>query len=468
MLQRFSTNYAILSAMLDISLTVFAFALAAAIRTHLPVSTFVRPYAPLDIPTSLYVAISALWLLSFLLASAYDPRYVYRVVDELARVAFATGIAALLLAGLLFLSLRGLSRGLFVIFIVVDLMLLLGWRLLARITFRLHRYPATEQRVLIVGASTTALQVGNIIRQHSWMGLNLIGYLDHVPDQLSSNTDVLGSVKDARQVVLDKEITSVIIALPQEGYSQVNELITAVWDLPLSVRVIPDFFSVSLQKATTENFCGLPMINLRAPVLNDVQQLMKRSFDLVISGLFLLLVAPLLAAIAVAIKLDSPGPVIFRQRRIGENGVSFNILKFRTMVVAAEKQEKQMALQDGRGELLYKRPNDPRVTRVGGWLRRWSLDELPQLVNVLRGEMSLVGPRPELPWLVACYETEQYQRLTVPPGITGLWQVNGRATRPMHLHTEDDLFYIQNYSLLMDISILLKTPLVVLRGKGAF
>jgi len=168
------------------------------------------------------------------------------------------------------------------------------------------------------------------------------------------------------------------------------------------------------------------------------------------------------------IKLDSRGPVLFRQKRAGENGRLFEMIKFRTMVENAEELRHMVEKTDQNGELLHKHPNDPRVTTVGKFLRRFSLDELPQIFNVVRGEMSLVGPRPEMPYLVERYKPWQRTRFAVPQGITGWWQVNGRSDKPMHLHTEDDLYYVQHYSLWLDIQILIKTAWIVIRGRGAF
>jgi lipopolysaccharide/colanic/teichoic acid biosynthesis glycosyltransferase len=166
--------------------------------------------------------------------------------------------------------------------------------------------------------------------------------------------------------------------------------------------------------------------------------------------------------------LDSPGPVFFRQKRYGENGRIFEMYKFRTMSVGAEEKIHEVARTTEDGNLIHKYPDDPRVTNVGKFLRRYSLDELPQLLNVLKGDMSLVGPRPELPWLVDRYDSWQRKRFAVPQGITGWWQINGRSDKPMHLNTEDDLYYVYNYSLWLDIQILLRTPWVVVRGRGAF
>jgi lipopolysaccharide/colanic/teichoic acid biosynthesis glycosyltransferase len=178
--------------------------------------------------------------------------------------------------------------------------------------------------------------------------------------------------------------------------------------------------------------------------------------------------APFLLIIAVAIKIDSSGPVIYKSRRVGENGRLFWMYKFRSMKKDADQHLDKVTKTDAQGNLVHKTPDDPRVTRVGRFLRRTSFDELPQLFNVLKGEMSLIGPRPEIPALVERYEPWQRKRFAVPQGMTGWWQVNGRSDKPMHLHTEDDLYYVQNYSLFLDLTILLKTIWVVLRGKGAY
>jgi lipopolysaccharide/colanic/teichoic acid biosynthesis glycosyltransferase len=203
-------------------------------------------------------------------------------------------------------------------------------------------------------------------------------------------------------------------------------------------------------------------------VISSRQRVAKRLIDLSFAFLLAVLAAPLMAAVACAIWLERDGPILFRQQRVGEGGRLFTMYKFRTMIPGAEQQQWAVGRPSETGSIIYKTAADPRVTRLGRWLRRTSLDELPQLWNVLRGDMSLVGPRPELPWLVAQYERWQYRRLAVPQGMTGLWQVRGRSQNPMYLFTEMDIQYVDNYSIWLDLSILVKTPLVVLRGIGAY
>ena len=208
------------------------------------------------------------------------------------------------------------------------------------------------------------------------------------------------------------------------------------------------------------------MSNLNPPRLTKKQRLVKRVFDLIASILMLIVCLPLMLLIAIAIRIDSPGPVLLKQKRVGENGNLFGMYKYRSMAKEAMDQIEKPG-QTHRNQ-THKFPEDPRTTQVGRLLRRSSLDELPQLFNVIKGEMSLVGPRPELPIYVDQYQSWQKTRLTYPQGMTGWWQINGRNLQPMYQYTEYDLYYIQHYSFWLDLTIFMKTIWVVIRGKGAF
>lgn len=215
------------------------------------------------------------------------------------------------------------------------------------------------------------------------------------------------------------------------------------------------------------------MINTIHPnekeVLLPHQRLLKRLIDIGISAILLVGLSPLLLLIIIAIRIDSKGSILFKQKRIGEGGIPFEIYKFRSMVVNAPKAQVAVNTRDTAGNLIHKQQNDPRVTRVGRIIRKTSLDELPQFLNILKGDMSVVGPRPEMPWMVEDhYQPWQHGRFAVPQGLTGWWQINGRSDKPMHLHTHEDLEYIRNYSVWLDIYIILKTPWVIVRGKGAY
>lgn len=226
--------------------------------------------------------------------------------------------------------------------------------------------------------------------------------------------------------------------------------------------------NLSEKARTHKDALAFQVDEIKATGLTSRQRMVKRAFDFTVALIVLILILPVLLMLAIAIRLDSEGPVFFKQVRIGENGKPFKMYKFRSMVVNAEKLQTQINQTDIDGNTIHKMRNDPRVTRIGRIIRKTSLDELPQFINVLRGDMSLVGPRPELPWLVEEYEPWQRQRFAVPQGITGWWQVNGRSDKPCHLNTDQDIYYIQNYSFLLDIKILLMTVPALLQGKGAF
>ena len=372
----------------------------------------------------------------------------------------------------LYLTYRDVPRLLFVYFVVLDVFFLLMLRLTLRIGFRIAGARRMQEvRVLIVGAGKVGRQVAQEIQTQSWTGLTLVGYLDDDPTKQESvleGAPVLGQLEAANRLVQSQRIDEVILALPLRAHGPLEDLVLALQTLPVRVRVVPDFFDLAIFRATIEDFGGIPLIGLRDPAIDGYNRTIKRAFDLVIATLGLLLVWPIMLLVAVAIKLDSPGPVFFKQSRVGENARVFTMIKFRSMVVDAEQRQAEVMKTTDNGVVMHKTANDPRITRVGHFIRRTSLDEIPQLFNVLKGDMSLVGPRPELPFLVERYERWQRQRFAVPPGITGWWQINGRSDKLMHLHTEDDLYYIRNYSPLLDLQILWRTIAVVLRGRGAY
>jgi exopolysaccharide biosynthesis polyprenyl glycosylphosphotransferase len=451
----------ILAMLADAVSVVLAFRLAVLLRDVLPLGKEIPEWA--TIPAPVLPLAACIWLLSALLFSVYDPK---RRLDELQNVVTGAFFALLVLAGALYFSFRDVSRLLVVYFAVLALAGALGWRLAARLLRRGRARRA--QRVLVVGADEIGAQVGSMVAEYAWTGLKLVGFVaDETPAQPPPGP-ILGRLNDVQRIVAERHIDEVIITLPFAAYDRLNALILDLGALPVQVRIAPNYLNLVLYRATVQNFSGMPLINLRDPALTSYQRVVKRAFDLAITLAALPLVVPPALVIAWLIGLDSPGPVIFRQRRVGENGRLFTMYKFRTMHADAADQPASPPVTDNLGRIVYKVEDDPRVTRVGRVLRRTSLDELPQLWNVLRGDMSLVGPRPEMPWLVEKYEPWQRKRFAIPQGMTGWWQVNGRADKPMYLHTEDDLYYIQNYSLLLDIVILWRTVFVVLRRRGAF
>lgn len=470
MFRRFSTNFALLSIGLDALLTALGLYLAARLRPAFnPLDRVQDLPAPVVLPGELYFIFPLVWVLVNLLFSVYDGRRNLKVIDEYGSLTLAALMAGVSMAGVLYLTYREVSRFLFVLFCLLTWLMMLAWRAVARGLFRLHWLgPAQARRILILGAGSVGRRLAEQIERQADFGMKLVGYLDDDLAKVRERAEVLGPLDQAREVIERLEVEDVVMALPLSAHRRLNQVVSELHDLPVRVWIIPDYFSLTLHRAAVEEFAGIPMLDLRAPALSEYQRMIKRAFDLALVILTLPLSLPLMGIIAAAVWLDSGAPVFYLAQRVGENGRIFKMIKFRTMVTGADRLNGQVGFVNGGGQWVHKVRNDPRVTRVGCVLRRTSLDELPQLINVLRGEMSLVGPRPEMPELVKNYEPWQRKRFTVPQGITGWWQVNGRSDRPMHLNTQDDLYYVQHYSLWLDLQILARTAWTVLRGKGAY
>lgn len=458
-------------AVVDLLVTVFALYVANIVRLF-----DWLPFEDLDVhvaPGWLYPLVCIVWLTVFSYYGVYDRRTPTPLSKRSLSIIKSVLVSTLLLAGALYFSFRELSRGYFLIFVVINIASLLGWRYLFRV---IRSVPWVNQlvpngdgkrRVLIVGANATSEEIVSQFVQKQYEAIDIVGIVDDVSDA-SVATRLLGRIESVRDLVVSHNIHDVIVALSEEQNDKLSSLILSLEDLPVVVRVIPDYRSMSMFKTQAEEFGGIALMNLRAPALDSVQRLYKRLFDIVVSLFAIAFLTPVFLITAVLVKMESAGPVFFCQQRIGENGRRFRMFKFRSMVQNAEAiQSSVNQIGDG-GVILHKSQNDYRVTRVGRFIRSKSIDELPQLFNVLLGDMSLVGPRPELPWLVDQYDRFQRRRFAVPQGITGWWQINGRSDRPLHLNTGDDLYYINNYSFWLDLFILFKTPKVVLTGKGAF
>ncbi len=472
MFHRVTKNLTFLTFTSDVALTLIALYLAKILRLTLPYGIDTAPHF-LQFSPTLFPIVAVIWIVVFSVMPVYDPRRTYRAVDDIQWTVLAIGFATLVFAGVTYFFFRDLSRFLFLYFFLLDVLFLVGMRVILRIIFRLWRggYPGAKTRILILGAGRIGQRMANLLRDYSWFGVEVVGFLDDddsKADALNGYGEYLGTLDRAPEVVLQQQVDDVIVALPLHAHNRLVDIVHQLQNLSVSVRVIPDLFELSFVKTTVENFDGIPLIGLRDSVMTPFQRTAKRIFDIVIGSIMLLVAAPVMALVALAIKLDSPGPIFFLQKRIGENGRVFKMIKFRSMVQDADERKDEVISYTDDGKLLFKKADDPRITRVGKFIRRTSLDELPQLINVLKGDMSLVGPRPEMPWLVDLYEPWQYKRFAVPQGITGWWQVNGRSDKPMHLHIDEDLYYIQHYSLLLDVFILWKTFAAVVKRSGAY
>jgi exopolysaccharide biosynthesis polyprenyl glycosylphosphotransferase len=474
-----ATSYLTTLFILDILWVQASLQLAMQLRYTLPFGNVVLPgWAPILFyaPTLwLHAIVLIIWTLSLSFGSLYVARRVAYWGEEFQRLILAHSVASLVLAGLLYLAKAELPRLTFVYFYILGLVLMLASRALLRFWRHLHRQEAVNRtRIVIAGDGPAAQTLIDQVRKLRWPGLQLVGVLrseEMSTETLQSNVQglpVLGDLEDAEMVARASQVDVVVVALPRTAHQELAGLVMRLNRLPVRLYIAPDYFDLAFHDATIERLGPVPLIGLRDPAIDGMQRIMKRLMDITLSAIGLMILAPVFAAIALAVKLEDKGPVIYHTLRVGENGRVFGMLKFRSMSIDAERIQAQVNRQDESGVLIHKRPDDPRVTRVGRILRRTSLDELPQLVNVLAGDMSLVGPRPELPWLVDRYSPWQHKRFAVPQGMTGWWQINGRSDNPMHMHTDQDLYYIQHYSLWLDIQILWRTIAVVLRGRGAY
>jgi exopolysaccharide biosynthesis polyprenyl glycosylphosphotransferase len=417
-------------------------------------------------------ALPVLWWASVLLAGGYDSRFIGLGSDEFRRVLNA---AVSLIAGVAILSYSAkldLARGYMAIALPSATILDLAGRYCLR--KRLHKMRGRGsciRRVIAVGHTTAVADLVTTLRRESYHGLSVVATcLAAAADaEQVAGVPVAGGLASVATAVRRFGADTVaVLACPEMDGSRLRELAWELEKTGTDLCVAAALLDVAGPRTTIRPVAGLPLLHLDHPELAGGKQVVKGLFDKVFAASALILLAPLFAAIALVIGFTDRGPVFFRQTRVGKDGRTFTLYKFRTMVVDAERRKPMLASRNEASDVLFKIRRDPRVTRPGTWLRRWSLDELPQLVNVLLGDMSLVGPRPALPQEAACYGDLMRRRLAVTPGITGLWQVSGRSDLPWEEAVRLDLRYVENWSLALDLQILWKTGSVVCRGSGAY
>ncbi|HEX5712315.1 MAG TPA: sugar transferase [Solirubrobacterales bacterium] len=413
------------------------------------------------------VMFSPVWILVVKLHGLYDNdhrRIRHSTLDELPSLVSASVLGTLVLDGLLALSPVGpLSP---ISAIGVGLGALVGSFVLRGVLRFLWHHLTGLAAGLVIGPAATVDMVARRVSTHPETRLALIGYLSQSEDQ-ASELPRLGGLVDISRVAREYEIERVVVTELEMSDPAAEKLIEECKGAGLALTFLPQHYGLLGPGIELNRLAELPVLDFRFSDPSRSTEAMKRAMDVVVSGTLLLLLSPLLAAIALAILLDSRGPVLFRQRRAGLEGEPFNVLKFRTMVPDAEQRLGELVDLEKLEQPAFKIRDDPRVTRVGRPLRRFSLDELPQLFNVLRGEMSLVGPRPEEESVVALYDERQRGRLAIKPGMTGPMQVYGRSDLTFEERLAMERDYLDNLSLLTDLAILLRTPRAVIRGEGA-
>ncbi len=453
----------------DIFFSLVSFAVALWLQIQ------IRPFDTIDIFSHIAILPLLLTILIFSLSyfNAYRSLrstsislYVIPIIKAM------TTTLGLLFIILFFLNIQYVNRFVILTFAGITLVGMISSRLVVLSYFRQAIKNGTGLlKVLIIGSGERALFLSRALKDKSEWGIDIVGYLDLQPELVGTTVldrPILGTIADIHSILKDHVIDEVIVAIPRTMLADVDSIAHACEEEGVKFRFMADIFNLSAARVSLSSLAGIPLLTLEPVALDESKLLLKRFLDLSLTLLALPFLVPILVLTAIAIKLDDGGPVFFVQERVGLKKRQFPMLKFRTMQVNAEEMLKEIEhLNEAEGP-NFKIANDPRITRVGGFLRRTSLDELPQLINVLRGDMSLVGPRPMSIRDVNLFNKGiQRKRFSVKPGITCIWQISGRNNLPFHKWLELDLQYIDNWSLSLDLMILCKTIPVVLLRKGA-
>ncbi|WP_344823405.1 sugar transferase [Actinocorallia longicatena] len=423
-----------------------------------------------------YVVLSfvlpVVWVLVLAASRAYRPAVFGEGSEEYRRVFNAGFVLIAFVAIFAYAAKADVARGYVMTALPLATALNLGCRYVLR--KRLHARRSRGQCMRSVVAVGHESAVGELIRQlrkEPFHGMRVVAAC--LPDERIVDTiedvPVLGGFADAAEVVHRVGARTVaVLGCPEMDAVALRQLAWRLEDDEIELCVAPALMDVAGPRISIRPVAGLPLLNVEHPELSGGRRLVKGAFDRSVAGLLLVLTAPLMLAIVLAVRLDTPGAAIFRQVRVGKGGKDFVVFKFRTMHLGAEDLQASLEEVNETDGMIFKIRRDPRVTGVGAKLRKYSLDELPQLLNVLRGEMSLVGPRPPLPEQVDRFPEEVRRRLVVKPGMTGLWQVSGRSDLSWEDSVRLDLRYVENWSLAMDMQIIWKTWATVMRGSGAY
>lgn len=412
----------------------------------------------LGVFTSWAIVLSSFWLYRSKRLASWEDEF----FDVLRAVAFCTLIVATLI---LLAEWHIFPKRFLLIFAATAFFLLFFLRLLKRSLLKQFRLHGRNLRsVVVIGAGNRGQQIVKLIKENPEIGYHFAGFVDDMDEP-----EVIGSLDEISKVLAENVIDEVIICLPiKTFYDRMETVARAAEEQGITVRIYSDLFNLRLARAVAGEIGEAPILSLYATRQTDLQMLVKNVIDFIGALVLLILFSPLLAIIAILIKLTSPGPVFFIQERIGYNKRPFKMFKFRTMVADADLKQKELEVLNEADGPVFKIKNDPRVTAIGKWLRRTSLDELPQLINVVLGDLSLVGPRP-LPERDFQKFNQLWfnRRFSVKPGITCVWQISGRSETSFDKWILQDLEYIDKWSLLLDFKILFKTIPAVMRGTGA-
>jgi exopolysaccharide biosynthesis polyprenyl glycosylphosphotransferase len=420
-----------------------------------------------------YPPVFALWGISLIFFlhnhNLYSTDRSLSILEEIWQIAkcvlFSSILAALLIFGF---KIDVFSRLVFLESTIFLLVCISTWRTIKRIYVRsLIKAGRSNYNILIVGAGKTGLELAEQIHNNPYLGIRITGFLDDAKTSGINGYKVIGKIDELEEVVKKYFIDEIYVTIPSER-KLTSDIILKGAKLHRAVRIVAEHFDLPYRKVGLNYIGFIPLITYLEKELHGTEQYFKRIFDVTVSGVALILLFPLFVFISILIKFESPGPVFYVSKRSGKKGVSFDFYKFRTMVENAEKYKEELRVKSEVDGPIFKIRRDPRITLVGKYLRKYSLDELPQLINVLKGDMSLIGPRPFPVDESEKIENKYISRLNIKPGITGLAQINGRSDLSFKHWARWDTWYINNWSLGLDFKILWRTIPVVLKGKGAY
>jgi exopolysaccharide biosynthesis polyprenyl glycosylphosphotransferase len=412
------------------------------------------------------VAIGLIWLLFLAMRGTYDQRIVGLGTEEIRRVVSATLYVFAVVAGLSYLVRADISRAYAFVSLPLGLVLITAMRFYWRgWLYRRRGNGEFVFRTVVVGAASARTELAARLQRDSYTGYEVVGEFDEpTVEQLADDSWLAGLLE-----VLDSSRAGAVALAPSSEISgeTIKQLAWLIEARGIDLLVAPAIMDVTGPRLTVRPAAGLPLLHLDEASLSRPQRISKRALDLVGSVFLIALFSPALLVVGLIVRFSSAGPVIYRQSRIGRGGEAFTMLKFRTMKADSESMLEELRTEHGIVTPMFKLDQDPRITRVGRFLRRWSLDELPQLFNVLGGSMSLVGPRPHPLDDVNRYELAAYRRLALKPGMTGLWQVEGRSDLEWAEALQLDIYYVETWSLAGDLVLLSRTLRAVVRGRGA-
>lgn len=459
----------------DVVLINAAFLLAYMARYRLQLFRPVEPEFdnPIDVYYPFMLVLTILLMAAYQIDNVYQPRRLGMWLDQMSRIVRSTMITMLIMIGITFIYQPFFYSRLIYLYATILIVLLLapGRLVWGLVLGRLRARGIGVSRVLIVGAGDVSRMVIRTVMAQPEFGYRIVALVDDQMDPSALSIGPVPAIEGTQrlpQIIAEKNIDEVIVALPWTDHQRILDIFQACDRLGVRARSVPDLFQLSLNRVDVEDLGGVPVIGLKAASIRGANLIVKRMMDVALGSLMLLILSPFMILFALAIKLDSPGPVFFRQKRVGAHGQEFVVLKFRSMREGADEEKDQLLDQNEMSGPLFKMREDPRTTRLGRFLRRSSADELPQLFNVLRGEMSMVGPRPHTSAEVAQYQSWQRQVLEAPPGLTGLAQVSGRSQLSFDEQCLLDIYYIENWSPALDLKILLRTVPKALSGEGAY